>query len=87
MVLPGEVIAPVGSLLLIIGAVYLAVSRLVRLRATLQRGEVPDAADRLDALEGELQDLRHQLTETQERLDFTERLLTRGRDEGQREGG
>jgi hypothetical protein len=84
MVLPGEVIAPVGSLLLIIGAVYLAVSRLVRLRATLQR-EIPDAAVRLDALEGELEDLRHQLTETQERLDFTERLLARGRDEVQRE--
>lgn len=35
---------------------------------------------RLDALEGELTRLRQELSETQERLDFAERLLTQGRE-------
>lgn len=35
---------------------------------------------RLDALEQEVMTLRQELSETQERLDFTERLLTRGRE-------
>jgi hypothetical protein len=35
----------------------------------------PDVAGRLEALEGEVTGLRQDLTETQERLDFTERLL------------
>lgn len=35
---------------------------------------------RLEALEGELTRLRQELSETQERLDFAERLLTQGRD-------
>jgi hypothetical protein len=38
---------------------------------------------RMEALEAEMSDLRQQLTETQERLDFTERLLAQGREKGQ----
>lgn len=41
------------------------------------------AEGRLEALEGEMSDLRQQLTETQERLDFAERLLAQGREKGQ----
>ena len=33
---------------------------------------------RLDALEQELDIVRHELTETQERLDFAERMLSQG---------
>ena len=36
--------------------------------------------ERLNELEGEVQDLRHQLTEAQERLDFAERLLAKPKD-------
>ena len=36
--------------------------------------------DRFEGLEGEMSKLRQELTETQERLDFVERLLARGRD-------
>ena len=36
--------------------------------------------DRLDALEGEVGELRRELTETQERLDFAERVLAQGRE-------
>lgn len=38
---------------------------------------------RLDALAGQVEDLRHQLAETHERLDFTERLLAQERSPGQ----
>jgi hypothetical protein len=36
--------------------------------------------DRLDSLEGEVGELRRELTETQERLDFAERVLAQGRE-------
>jgi predicted nucleic acid-binding Zn-ribbon protein len=41
-----------------------------------------DANVRIDALEQDVQGLQQQLAETQERLDFAERLLSTGRDEG-----
>jgi hypothetical protein len=37
-----------------------------------------DDAARLDLLEADVSQLRRELTETQERLDFTERVLARG---------
>jgi hypothetical protein len=37
-----------------------------------------DALDALDRLEAEVSQLRHELNETQERLDFAERLLAQG---------
>lgn len=43
-----------------------------RLRQDPGGGELQD---RLDALEGELSSLRQELSETQERVDFAERLL------------
>ena len=47
------------------------------------RGELPaEDLARLDALEHEVVALRQELTEAQERLDFTERLLTKGRESG-----
>ena len=45
----------------------------------LQAGlEGLDALERLEALEAEVSKLRQELTETQERLDFAERLLAQG---------
>ncbi len=40
----------------------------------------PEDGARLDALEEEMGHLRQELTEAQERLDFAERLLAKGRD-------
>lgn len=39
-----------------------------------------DTIARVDALEQEVQGLREQLSEAQERIDFAERLLARGRE-------
>jgi hypothetical protein len=46
-----------------------------RLRPGPAEGELPA---RLDALEGEVSQLRQELNEAQERLDFAERLLAKG---------
>ncbi len=53
-----------------------------RLRPRLEK-ELPGGSelqDRFEALEGEVSKLRQELSETQERLDFVERLLAQGRD-------
>jgi hypothetical protein len=43
-------------------------------------GRDPEAQARLDAVEEEVAHLREQLSETQERVDFAERLLAKVRD-------
>lgn len=48
-----------------------------RLSTARARPGIDDGA-RLDALEVEVTNLRQELTETQERLDFAERVLARG---------
>ncbi|HET7468914.1 MAG TPA: hypothetical protein VFJ81_04530 [Gemmatimonadales bacterium] len=42
------------------------------------RGRDPDTAAHLQALDQEVGTLRQELTETQERLDFAERMLAQG---------
>ena len=65
--------------LLITGAIVWGIVQLVRIRYQAKladpglSGEVAQLRDHVDLLQ-------QQLSETQERLDFTERLLTRGRD-------
>jgi len=52
-----------------------------RLKSELQdRIEAPEVLDALDALEGDVSQLRQELAETQERLDFVERRLAQGTD-------
>ncbi len=54
-----------------------------RLRPRPGGTELPggsDVQDRFEGLEGEMSKLRQELAETQERLDFVERLLAQGRD-------
>lgn len=46
-----------------------------RLKQRLRRSELPAPAEALEALEVEVTELRRELSDAQERLDFTERLL------------
>jgi len=46
-----------------------------RMRRGPRRIEGGETQDRLDALEGEVSDMRRELNEAQERIDFTERVL------------
>ena len=55
--------------------------RLARIRTAQLQSSPGEASARIDALEQDVQSLQQQLAETQERLDFAERLLSKGRDE------
>ncbi|HMJ59475.1 MAG TPA: hypothetical protein VK467_10075 [Gemmatimonadales bacterium] len=79
---PGVFLA---ALLIFVGIPAFTVLRIARLRA--ERRELPaDVTARIEALESGMQDLQQQLGETQERLDFTERMLSQAR-EDRRIGG
>jgi hypothetical protein len=79
---PGVFLA---ALLIFVGIPAFTVLRIARLRA--ERRELPaDITARIEALESGMQDLQQQLGETQERLDFTERMLSQAR-EDRRIGG
>jgi len=57
-----------------------AAIKIVKLR-TGSPGALPaDAAERLDALERKIDGMRQELSETHERLDFAERLLSQARE-------
>jgi len=78
------------ALAMAVGAPSLAVLAFVRLKTLIDRKD-PDRSSNpqidavVDSLRLEIDELRadqdHELTELQERLDFTERLLSKGRDE------
>jgi hypothetical protein len=78
---PGVFLAPVGGIVAIIAAIYVAQAKLIRLRATLPESPSADVTARLQARERGVQDLQQELAETHERLDFAERLLSKARDE------
>ena len=61
--------------------IAVAAVKIARLRATRPESSSTDAAARFEALERVVQDLQQELTETQERLDFAERLLGKAREE------
>ena len=70
-------------LALTIGLAATILGGLVRLQKGRHRqGAIAgdDVVARLEALEEQVGSLQHQLGETQERLDFAERLLARGRE-------
>jgi hypothetical protein len=68
--------------LLIVGLMILSRTRLGRaLASRISTGTGADTVARLEALQEELAGLRAQLSETQERLDFAERVLTRAENE------
>lgn len=60
--------------------------RLRRVSGTLRDGSVGELQAGFEALDAEVTKLRQELNETQERLDFAERMLAQGR-EGRRVGG
>jgi hypothetical protein len=71
-----------APLIPIVAILAFAAVKIARIRAT--RSELPsgEVTARLEALEGDVHGLHQELAETQERLDFAERLLTKGREEG-----
>ena len=69
------------ALTLFVGIPALTVIKIARLRATRPDSPSADVTARLEVLERDVQGLQHELAETQERLDFAERLLSKAREE------
>ena len=70
------------ALTILVGIPALTVLKVARLRAARAASPSADVTGRLEALEHDVQSLQQELAETQERLDFAERLLGKARDEG-----
>jgi hypothetical protein len=66
--------------------VAIAAVKIARLRVTPPASTSADITARVEALEHHVQLLQQEQAETQERLDFAERLLTKARDERRIEG-
>lgn len=76
---PGELALLIPIVAIIAGTVI----KLSRMKLESQNpGLGPEALARLEALEGEVDHLRRELSETQERVDFTERLLAQATEGG-----
>jgi len=67
-----------GTTALVLGRMGLALARYVERRLAGTQGTNPEAESRLRAVEDECTLLRQELSELQERQDFTERVLHRG---------
>jgi hypothetical protein len=77
---PQMILAP---LIPISAIVAFAAVRIARIRAGRPESLSADVSARVDQLERDYHDLHEQLAETQERLDFAERLLTKAREDRQ----
>lgn len=69
------------ALTIFVGIPAFTVLKIARLRAARQELLSADVTGRLEALERDVQGLQQELSETQERLDFAERLLSKAREE------
>lgn len=70
-----------AALLIFVGIPAFTVLRIARLRASRPQSPPADVTERLEAVEHRVEDLQQELAETQERLDFAERLLSKAREE------
>jgi len=75
-----------GPLVPIAAIIAYAAVKIARLRVTPPASASADITARVEALEHNVQVLQQEQSETQERLDFAERLLTKARDERRIEG-
>ncbi|MGH7581297.1 MAG: hypothetical protein ACREM9_14040 [Gemmatimonadales bacterium] len=66
-----------APLIPITAIIAFAAVKIARLRATPPASPSADVSARLETLEQSVQGLQRELAETQERLDFAERLLTK----------
>ena len=69
------------ALLSTVGIAAFTVVKVARLFTTRRESPSPDVAARLEEVERSVQGLQQELAETQERLDFAERLLSKSREE------
>jgi len=64
----------------IVAIIAFAVIRIARITSAGRSADSPDLRNRVEELEQGMQKVQEQLAETQERLDFAERLLSKGKE-------
>jgi len=69
------------ALITVVGTAAFTIVKVARLWTTRPQSLSADVTARLEALERGVQDLQQEQAETQERLDFAERLLSKAREE------
>lgn len=69
------------GLIVVMGTAAFIIIKVARLWTSRPQLPSADLAARLDALEQSVQQLQQEHAETQERLDFAERVLTKAREE------
>ena len=74
----GQFLAP---LIPIVAIIAFTAVKITRLRMSRPESLSPDVASRLEALEHDVEGLHQELGETQERLDFAERILSKSKEE------
>jgi hypothetical protein len=72
-----------GPLVPIVAIIAFAAVKIAKVHANRDASPSAEVTARLEALEHGMQGLQQELSETQERLDFAERLLTKTREERQ----
>jgi hypothetical protein len=70
-----------APLIPITAIIAFAVVKLAQLRSSQPGSSTADVTARIEALERGLQEVQQDLAETQERLDFAERLLSQARED------
>jgi hypothetical protein len=70
-----------APLIPVVAIIAFAAVKIARIRASRSESSSADVTARLEALEHGLEGLQQDLAETQERLDFAERILTKAREE------
>jgi predicted nucleic acid-binding Zn-ribbon protein len=76
-----EPVVFLSALAILVGVPAVTVLKIARLRAARAASPSDDVAGRLESLERDVQGLQQELGETQERLDFAERLLSKARED------
>ena len=69
------------ALVTVVGTAAFTIVKVARLWTSRPESPSADLTARLEALERGVQDLQQEQAETQERLDFAERLLSKAREE------
>jgi predicted nucleic acid-binding Zn-ribbon protein len=69
------------GLIIVVGTAAFTIVKVARLWISRPQSASADVTARLETLESSVQQLQQEQTETQERLDFAERLLSKAREE------
>lgn len=78
---PTEALVELIGLIIVVGTAAFTIVKVARLWTSRLQSPSADVTARLEALESSVQQLQQEQSETQERLDFAERVLSKAREE------